>query len=47
MRNLLKTPNKEQIECHLPKPILLDTGEMKDPYDWAVSSNLNQFALNT
>ncbi|CBI30442.3 unnamed protein product, partial [Vitis vinifera] len=37
VRNLLKTPNKEQIECHLPKPILLDTGEMKDPYDWAPS----------
>ncbi|KAF8394963.1 hypothetical protein HHK36_018902 [Tetracentron sinense] len=37
---LLKTPNKEQISCQHPKPILLDTGEMKEPYDWAVSNNL-------
>jgi neutral ceramidase len=33
---LLKTPGKDQVECHSPKPILLDTGEMKEPYDWAV-----------
>ena len=39
VRNLLKTPGKEQIACHYPKPILLDTGEMKLPYDWAVSFN--------
>ncbi|KAK7333291.1 hypothetical protein VNO80_30056 [Phaseolus coccineus] len=37
VRDLLKTPTKEQIECHRPKPILLDTGEMKKPYDWAPS----------
>ncbi|KAI4306675.1 hypothetical protein L6164_029932 [Bauhinia variegata] len=37
VRNLLKTPTKEQRECQLPKPILLDTGEMKQPYDWAPS----------
>ncbi|KAA8549353.1 hypothetical protein F0562_001037 [Nyssa sinensis] len=37
VRNLLKTPNKEQIDCQHPKPILLDTGEMKEPYDWAPS----------
>nr|XP_029121100.1 neutral ceramidase isoform X2 [Elaeis guineensis] len=37
VRNLLKTPTKEQIECQKPKPILLDTGEMKQPYDWAPS----------
>ncbi|OIW02928.1 hypothetical protein TanjilG_29704 [Lupinus angustifolius] len=37
VRNLLKTPNKEQINCQQPKPILLDTGEMKLPYDWAPS----------
>lgn len=36
MRNLLKTPTQEQIDCQHPKPILLDTGEMKEPYDWAV-----------
>ena len=37
VRNLLKTPGKEQVDCHHPKPILLDTGEMKLPYDWAPS----------
>ncbi|XP_062206201.1 neutral ceramidase [Phragmites australis] len=35
VRNLLKTPGKEQVECQAPKPILLDTGEMTEPYDWA------------
>lgn len=38
VRDVLKTPGKSQIECQKPKPILLDTGEMKVPYDWAVSS---------
>ncbi|KAL1541121.1 Neutral ceramidase 2 [Salvia divinorum] len=37
IRNLLKTPTKEQADCQQPKPILLDTGEMKQPYDWAPS----------
>lgn len=37
VRDLLKTPDKKQIDCQYPKPILLDTGEMKQPYDWAVS----------
>ncbi|KAF5189502.1 Neutral ceramidase [Thalictrum thalictroides] len=37
VRNVLKTPSKEQIDCQKPKPILLDTGEMKEPYDWAPS----------
>lgn len=32
---LLKTPDEEQIKCQDPKPILIDTGEMHDPYDWA------------
>uniref|UniRef100_A0A453JHK0 Neutral ceramidase n=1 Tax=Aegilops tauschii subsp. strangulata TaxID=200361 RepID=A0A453JHK0_AEGTS len=32
---ILKKPGKEQVECQAPKPILLDTGEMKEPYDWA------------
>lgn len=36
MRNVLKTPGQEQVDCQSPKPILLDTGEMKQPYDWAV-----------
>ncbi|KAL0533609.1 hypothetical protein IC582_027648 [Cucumis melo] len=35
VRNLLKAPGNEQISCQSPKPILLDTGEMKIPYDWA------------
>lgn len=39
MRNVLKKPGKEQVECQSPKPILLDTGEMKEPYDWAVGCN--------
>ncbi|TQD93981.1 hypothetical protein C1H46_020406 [Malus baccata] len=30
-------PGQEQVECQSPKPILLDTGEMKEPYDWAPS----------
>ncbi|MCD7464969.1 Neutral ceramidase 1 [Datura stramonium] len=37
VRNLLKTPGDEQKKCQHPKPILLDTGEMKLPYDWAPS----------
>ncbi|KAK8601645.1 hypothetical protein V6N12_051474 [Hibiscus sabdariffa] len=37
VRNLLKTPDKKQVDCQHPKPILLDTGEMKQPYDWAPS----------
>lgn len=37
VRNLLKTPGAEQKKCQHPKPILLDTGEMKVPYDWAPS----------
>ncbi|XP_042514235.1 neutral ceramidase 1-like [Macadamia integrifolia] len=37
VRNVLKTPDKDQVNCQYPKPILLDTGEMKEPYDWAPS----------
>ena len=37
VRNLFKTPSKEQMDCQHPKPILLNTGEMKKPYDWAIS----------
>lgn len=37
VRNVLRTPSEEQVACHQPKPILLDTGEMKMPYDWAPS----------
>nr|VDD41768.1 unnamed protein product [Brassica oleracea] len=38
VRNVLKPPHRKQMECHYPKPILLDTGEMTKPYEWAVSS---------
>lgn len=37
VRNVLKAPDQEQVNCQRPKPILLDTGEMKEPYDWAPS----------
>ncbi|KAJ9698585.1 hypothetical protein PVL29_007582 [Vitis rotundifolia] len=37
VRNVLKTPDEVQRDCHHPKPILLDTGEMTKPYDWAPS----------
>uniref|UniRef100_A0A6N2MPX7 Neutral ceramidase n=1 Tax=Salix viminalis TaxID=40686 RepID=A0A6N2MPX7_SALVM len=36
VRNFLKTPNQEQVNCQHPKPILLDTGEMERPYAWAM-----------
>lgn len=35
VRNVLKTPGEEQVDCQKPKPILLDTGEMSQPYPWA------------
>lgn len=34
---LMKKPAKEQINCQDPKPVLIDTGEMHEPYDWAPS----------
>lgn len=37
VRDLLKNPSQTQVDCQHPKPILLDTGEMKQPYDWAPS----------
>ncbi|XP_022150923.1 neutral ceramidase 2-like [Momordica charantia] len=37
VRNLLRAPGEQQVTCQSPKPILLDTGEMKAPYDWAPS----------
>ncbi|XP_068227138.1 putative neutral ceramidase C isoform X1 [Palaemon carinicauda] len=30
----LHKPSKEQVDCHHPKPILLDTGEINFPYPW-------------
>ncbi|KAK8965664.1 Neutral ceramidase [Platanthera guangdongensis] len=35
--SLVKAPSKQQVDCQKPKPILLDTGETKLPYDWAPS----------
>ncbi|KAK7111468.1 neutral ceramidase B-like [Littorina saxatilis] len=34
IRDLIKAPSQEQIDCHAPKPILLDTGEITKPYLW-------------
>lgn len=34
VRNSIHTPNDTQKECHREKPILLDVGESKSPYDW-------------
>ncbi|KAL0942418.1 neutral alkaline non-lysosomal ceramidase [Colletotrichum truncatum] len=31
---LLKAPTKDQMACHSPKPILLDVGEVFNPYQW-------------
>lgn len=30
----LHKPSQEQVNCHYPKPILLDTGEINFPYSW-------------
>ncbi|CZR64169.1 probable neutral ceramidase precursor [Phialocephala subalpina] len=32
---LLKTPSAAQVACQSPKPILLDVGEMDEPYAWS------------
>ncbi|KAL8593139.1 hypothetical protein ACOMHN_009794 [Nucella lapillus] len=32
--NLIKEPSPQQVACHKPKPILLDTGEISEPYLW-------------
>lgn len=33
-RGVTPSPSPEQKACHEPKPILLNTGEAKFPYDW-------------
>lgn len=33
----LKPPSRKQSECQGPKPVLIDTGEMSQPYAWAPS----------
>ncbi|XP_068645208.1 neutral ceramidase 2-like [Aristolochia californica] len=35
LRDFLKEPSQEQVDCQLPKTVLLDTGEMFEPYPWA------------
>lgn len=37
VRSFIKAPGKGQKRCHSPKPILLDTGEIKLPYAWEPS----------
>ncbi|XP_020517299.1 neutral ceramidase isoform X1 [Amborella trichopoda] len=34
-RDSLHKPSQSQIDCHKPKAILLDVGEMFEPYQWA------------
>ncbi|KAI4458937.1 ceramidase [Holotrichia oblita] len=34
LRDLLAPPTEEDVECQAPKPILLATGQMVEPYDW-------------
>ena len=34
VRSGLKNPSEEQKACHAPKPILLDVGEISNPYQW-------------
>ena len=31
----LREPSEEQKNCHAPKPILLDVGEIENPYPWS------------
>ncbi|KAK9129324.1 hypothetical protein Sjap_009811 [Stephania japonica] len=35
LRNSLREPSQYQVDCQRPKTVLLDTGEMFDPYAWA------------
>ena len=32
--HFLSKPSQEQVDCHAPKPILLNTGEITLPYPW-------------
>ncbi|CAK7225086.1 hypothetical protein SBRCBS47491_005772 [Sporothrix bragantina] len=33
--DLLRTPSAAQTACQFPKPVLLDVGEMSEPYAWS------------
>ncbi|PNY04722.1 neutral ceramidase [Trifolium pratense] len=35
VRDFLKKPSQYQVDCQNPKPVLLSSGEMFDPYPWA------------
>ncbi|KAF7817678.1 neutral ceramidase 2-like [Senna tora] len=35
LRDVLKEPTQYQVNCQKPKPVLLSTGEMFEPYAWA------------
>lgn len=35
VKDLLSKPSAEQQECHQPKPILLNVGDLSQPYPWA------------
>lgn len=45
LRNLLKKPSQYQEACQQPKPVLLSTGEMFEPYAWAVGL-INRIVLD-
>ncbi|KAI9468209.1 Neutral/alkaline nonlysosomal ceramidase [Zychaea mexicana] len=34
LKNIVKRPSKQQVECQAPKAVILDTGEMTFPYEW-------------
>ncbi|KAI3635889.1 hypothetical protein MIR68_006527 [Amoeboaphelidium protococcarum] len=34
IKQFISKPSEEQVKCHYPKPILLNTGEIKKPYLW-------------
>jgi neutral ceramidase len=35
VRDLIKDPTPQQKACQQPKPVLLDVGELSEPYPWA------------
>ena len=34
VRDIIAAPTDKQTECHSPKPILLNTGDINFPYPW-------------
>lgn len=34
VRDIIAAPTQEQTNCHSPKPILLNTGDITFPYPW-------------